>query len=104
MARVRIELRLGFGVRAAIITEPATMLMVTAEGLTPATWLGIGVGSGLALGVSLIVRPAPAPALTLAQAQAQTPTLTLTLSPALTLTLTTSATELWRADVLPGQG
>ena len=99
MARVRIELRLGFGVRAAIITEPATMLMVTAEGLTPATWLGIGV-----VMVSPIVRPAPAPALTLALAQAQLPTLILTLSPALTLTLTTSATELWRADVLPGQG
>ena len=104
MARVRIELRVGLGVRAEIITEAATMLMVTADGLTPATWLGIGVGSGLALSVSLIVRPAPAPALTLALAQAQTPTLTLTLSPALTLTLTTSATELWRADVLPGQG
>ena len=29
MARVRIELRLGFGVRAAIITEPETILMVT---------------------------------------------------------------------------
>ena len=73
------------------------MLMVTAEGLTPATWLGIGV-----VMVSPIVRPAPAPALTLALAQAQLPTLILTLSPA--LTLTTSATELWRADVLPGQG
>ena len=104
MARIRIELRVGFGVRAAIITEPETMLMVTAEGLTPATWLGIGVGSGLALGVSLIVGPARAPALTLALAQVQTPAVTLTLSPALTLTLTTSATELWRADVLPGQG